>query len=127
MTPVIPWPSLCGCTLHLTVHVHVVQVECACKTRTCIHVHVIYMYIHVYIMYISVLLFVHYEVYTTCECTRSLSLIVCYTSQSLYQCAQETEQALKRELGLEGGSQMDTSHSHSPLLPPVPQRSVSLS
>ena len=36
---------------------------------------------------------------------------------------QETEQVLKRELGLEGASQMDTS----PHLPPVPQRYVSLS
>ena len=37
---------------------------------------------------------------------------------------QETELVLKRELGLEGASQMDTSSSH---LPPVPQRYTLLS
>ena len=37
----------------------------------------------------------------------------------VFPCVQETEQVLKRELGLEGASQMDTSSSN---LPPVPQR-----
>ena len=75
----------------------------------------VYMYRYMY-MYVCTQHVIHLRVYIT-------HIHVLDTSPHCV-CLQETEQALKRELGLEGASQMDTSSSNSPQLTTVSQRSV---
>ena len=110
MTCVAYVTLLCGCVhVYVDAYVYMFKYMYACLCQGAL----VYMYRYMYVCTQHV---IHLRVYIT-------HIRILDTSPYCV-CLQETEQALKRELGLEGSSQMDTSSSNSPQLTTVSLRSV---